>query len=87
MLLRALAALTLTFGISAAFAQTNWPNQTEGDYVIKDFHFADGEILPEDMGPTSLVGGGLIAGGSLYVLYVGIASLVASGAIAKIFGG
>jgi uncharacterized oligopeptide transporter (OPT) family protein len=50
-------------------------------------HTPEGEILPEDMSPTSLVGGGLIAGGSLYVLYVGIASLIASGAIGKIFGG
>jgi uncharacterized oligopeptide transporter (OPT) family protein len=50
-------------------------------------HPPEGEVLPEDMSPTSLVGGGLIAGGSLYVLYVGIASLVASGALAKIFGG
>jgi hypothetical protein len=47
----------------------------------------EGEVLPEDMGPTSLIGGGLIAGGSLYVLYVGIASLIASGTISKIFGG
>ena len=50
-------------------------------------HAPEGEVLPEDMSPTSLVGGGLIAGGSLYVLYVGIASLVASGALSKIFGG
>ncbi|HTR54706.1 MAG TPA: OPT/YSL family transporter [Kofleriaceae bacterium] len=49
-------------------------------------HAPDGE-LPEDMGPTSLIGGGLIAGGSLYVLYVGISSLIASGALGKIFGG
>jgi len=49
-------------------------------------HAPEGEI-PEDMGPTSLVGGGLIAGGSLYVLYVGITSLIASGALGKIFGG
>jgi hypothetical protein len=47
----------------------------------------EGDVLPEDMSPTSLVGGGLIAGGSLYVLYVGIASLIASGALSKIFGG
>jgi len=47
----------------------------------------EGEVLPEDMSPTSLIGGGLIAGASLYVLYVGIASLIATGALAKIFGG
>ena len=39
------------------------------------------------MSPTSLIGGGLIAGASLSVLYIGIASLIASGAIHKIFGG
>jgi hypothetical protein len=47
----------------------------------------EGEVLPEDMSPTSLIGGGLIAGASLSVLYIGIASLIASGAIHKIFGG
>jgi homoserine O-acetyltransferase len=47
MMLRTLAALTLTFGISGAFAQTTWPNQTEDDYIIKDFRFASGETLPE----------------------------------------
>jgi len=47
----------------------------------------EGEVLPEDMSPTSLIGGGLIAGASLFVLYVGIRSLIASGAIDKIFGG
>jgi hypothetical protein len=55
--------------------------------ITTEGHPPEGEILPEDMGPTSLIGGGLIAGGSLYVLYVGIASLIASGALAKIFTG
>jgi hypothetical protein len=50
-------------------------------------HAPEGEILPEDMSPTSLIGGGLIAGGSIYVLYTGVASLIASGAISQIFGG
>ena len=50
-------------------------------------HSPEGEILPEDMSPTSLIGGGLIAGASLYVLYVGIASLIATGTLGKIFGG
>jgi uncharacterized oligopeptide transporter (OPT) family protein len=48
-------------------------------------HAPDGE-LPEDMSPTSLIGGGLIAGASLYVLYEGISSLIESGTISKIFG-
>jgi uncharacterized oligopeptide transporter (OPT) family protein len=47
---------------------------------------ADGEALPEDMSGTSLVGGGLIAGDSLFALYLGISSLIARGAVGKIFG-
>ena len=44
---RALLALTLSLGIAPAVAQTtNWPNQIEGDYVIKDFRFADRETIP-----------------------------------------
>ena len=43
--------------------------------------------LPEDMSDTGLVGGGLIAGESLYALYVGLAGLIASGALVKILGG
>jgi uncharacterized oligopeptide transporter (OPT) family protein len=37
----------------------------------------DGERLPEDMSTASLVGGGLIAGDSLYALGAGIVSLLA----------
>ncbi|MCY1082542.1 OPT/YSL family transporter [Archangium lansingense] len=37
----------------------------------------EGEALPEDMSTTSLVGGGLIAGESLYFLIVGLAGLLA----------
>ncbi|ATB44031.1 putative integral membrane protein [Cystobacter fuscus] len=37
----------------------------------------EGEVLPEDMSTTSLVGGGLIAGESLYFLVLGLAGLVA----------
>jgi hypothetical protein len=72
---------SLTSSINWAIARRHkQKHTTEG-------HPPEGEVLPEDMSPTSLVGGGLIAGGSLYVLYVGIASLIASGAIGKIFGG
>jgi hypothetical protein len=39
------------------------------------------------MSTTSLVGGGLIAGESLFALVLGLSGLIASGAIAKIFGG
>ena len=37
-----LAALALP-----ASAQTTWPNQREGDFILKDFRFASGESLPE----------------------------------------
>jgi len=30
-----------------AFAQTSWPNQKDGDFIIKDFRFKSGETLPE----------------------------------------
>ena len=44
--------------------------------------------VPEDMSTMSLVGGGLIAGDSLAALSVGVADLIASGALKKlIFGG
>jgi homoserine O-acetyltransferase len=33
--------------LSAATAQTAWPDQREGDLVIRDFRFASGEVLPE----------------------------------------
>ncbi len=47
----------------------------------------EGEALPEDMSTTSLVGGGLIAGESLFALFLGLSGLIVSGAIGKIFGG
>ncbi len=49
---------------------------------------SDAAEVPEDMGTMSLVGGGLIAGDSLAALSVGVAGLIASGALKKIlFGG
>ncbi len=48
---------------------------------------SDGEPLPEDMSGTSLVGGGLIAGESLFALWLGLSGLVSRGALGKIFGG
>jgi uncharacterized oligopeptide transporter (OPT) family protein len=47
----------------------------------------DGEVLPEDMSGTSLVGGGLIAGESLFALWLGLSGLISRGALGKIFGG
>jgi homoserine O-acetyltransferase/O-succinyltransferase len=50
MTFRAVAAALLLTTASTAFAQapstTHWPNQKEGDFVIKDFHFKSGETLP-----------------------------------------
>ena len=45
------------------------------------------EPLPEDMSGTSLVGGGLIAGESLFVLWIGLKSLYERGVLGKILGG
>jgi len=39
------------------------------------------------MSATSLVGGGLIAGESLFALYLGISSLIERGALGKLLGG
>ncbi len=47
----------------------------------------EGEVLPDDMSTTSLVGGGMIAGESLFALVTGLIGLVASGALGKIFSG
>src|SRR5437899_1911693 len=43
------AALLLlaTTPAAAQTAQTPWPNLREGDFVLKDFAFASGEVLPE----------------------------------------
>lgn len=44
----ALFAVCLSLIASVAFAQTTtWPNQKEGDYIIKDFRFGSGETLAE----------------------------------------
>ena len=39
--------MALALIASAGKAQTTWPDQRSTDYTIRDFHFADGEILPE----------------------------------------
>ena len=42
------AAIALLALAASAHAQTRtWPNQQEGDFIIKDFHFKSGETLPE----------------------------------------
>jgi len=47
MSIRALSAALLLLAAPSAIAQTSWPNQREGEFVIKDFRFASGEVLPE----------------------------------------
>src|SRR5262249_56940671 len=50
MTFRALATVMLLATTPAALAQTpsttQWPNQNEGDFAIKDFRFKSGETLP-----------------------------------------
>ena len=45
--LAAVSAAFLAFAATSASAQTTWPNQRAGDYVIKDFRFASGETIAE----------------------------------------
>jgi len=47
MIVRTLAVALLLVAAPAAFAQTSWPGQKEGDFIIKDFHFKSGETLAE----------------------------------------
>lgn len=42
----ALAGLLLAAAPAVA-AEETWPNQSEGDYIVKDYKFADGETLAE----------------------------------------
>ena len=70
------------WGIGGIVASVIAFKQKRAEPVAKD-----GEVLPEDMSGTSLVGGGLIAGESLFALWLGISGLVSRGALGKIFGG
>ncbi len=47
--------------------------------------FPQDEMLPEDMSGTSLIGGGLLAGESLFALWLGVSGLISRGALGKIF--
>jgi hypothetical protein len=62
-------------GVLTSFAQT------VEDEVLRPYKGAggspgEGEVVPEDMSTTALVGGGLIAGESLAMLAIGIAGLL-----------
>ena len=83
---------SLWFGLGGIFASIfNWLEEAKKKKAHQALHAGgspgEGEALPEDMSTTSLVGGGLIAGESLFALFLGIAGLAASGALLKIFGG
>jgi homoserine O-acetyltransferase/O-succinyltransferase len=43
----ALAAALLCMAVMPALAQTQWPNEKEDNYIIKNFRFASGETMPE----------------------------------------
>lgn len=43
---RILAVVLLFAVASPAWCETKWPEQREGDFIIKDFRFGSGEILP-----------------------------------------
>ncbi|MBM4282235.1 MAG: peptide transporter [Deltaproteobacteria bacterium] len=79
----------LWFGLGGIFTSVfNWNEERKRKAAQAHAQAAgDSEALPEDMSTTSLVGGGLIAGESLFALFLGLSGLVASGAIARIFGG
>ena len=78
----------LVYGLGGVFASAfNWFQERKRVVTHLSGSPGEGEALPEDMSGTNLVGGGLIAGESLFALVVGIMGLIASGALSKIFGG
>ena len=71
---------SLWFGIGGIGASLfNWREER------KDPPLPEGEII-EDMSTTSLVGGGLIAGESLFALAIGLIGLIGGGTLLKVFG-
>ncbi len=73
------------FGVGGVFGSL-WNEISERRAKAKALAAPAGqEALPEDMSTTSLVGGGLIAGDALAALVLGIAGLVASGALKAFF--
>jgi homoserine O-acetyltransferase len=47
MKLRAAAAALLCLAVTPALAQTQWPNEKEDNYILRNFRFASGETTPE----------------------------------------
>jgi uncharacterized oligopeptide transporter (OPT) family protein len=71
---------SIWFGVGGALGSL-WNEITERRAKAKATAREKQEELPEDMSTTSLVGGGLIAGDALAALILGIAGLIASGAL------
>jgi uncharacterized oligopeptide transporter (OPT) family protein len=70
---------SLWFGLGGIFASVfGWLEVRRRKNATTD--------MPDDMSTMSLVGGGLIAGESLYALFIGIVSLITTGALWKVFG-
>jgi hypothetical protein len=42
-----IGAVAVSLVISPAFAQSSWPNKREGDFVLQDYRFGNGEIHPD----------------------------------------
>jgi len=63
---------------AAAAASTSETSEVVGNPDAAPLNAAEADKLPADMSTTSLVGGGLIAGESLYALGAGIAALFAN---------
>ncbi len=74
------------FGLGGV-ASSAFNTLTKPKEAAQPGHVPEGEVLPDDMSTTSLVGGGLIAGESLFALFLGLSGLIASGAIVKILSG
>ena len=52
--IRALAVALLALIVSPALARTQWPNQREADFLLKDFRFASGEMSDLKLHYTTL---------------------------------
>jgi uncharacterized oligopeptide transporter (OPT) family protein len=68
-------SLSVWFGVGGILSSL-WNTLTKKPAPHAAGSPGEGEALPEDMSTTSLVGGGLIAGESLFFLFVGLAGLL-----------
>lgn len=68
-------SLSVWFGVGGILSSL-WNTLTKRPAPHAAGSPGEGEALPEDMSTTSLVGGGLIAGESLFFLFLGLAGLL-----------